>query len=50
MKLTSGASVIGGKLLRIKSDFTFVMLVSLNSNINLKLHIKLEKFIDGLNL
>ena len=34
MKWTMGTLVIGGSLLRIKLDFTFVMLVSLKSDIS----------------
>ena len=37
MKLAMGSSVIGGNLLRMK-DFTLVILVSLTSDISLKLN------------
>ena len=35
---------------RLKSEFTFVMLVSLGSDINLKLNTGLDRFINGSNL
>ena len=36
MKLTYDRSVIGSNFLSMRSDFTFVVLASLNSDINLK--------------
>ena len=42
-----GTSVIGRNVLGMKLDFIFVMSVSLNSNINLKLNNRLDKFING---
>ena len=44
MKLTTGTSVIGGDMLRIKLDFIFVRLVSLISDISLKLNEGLDNF------
>ena len=45
-----GTSVIGGNSLRMKSDFTFVILVSLNSDINFKLKNGSDRFINWSNL
>ena len=50
MKLLMGTSVIGSKLLRIKSYFTFVMFLNLNSDISLTLNNGSYRFINGSNL
>ena len=47
MKLTMGISVIGGNLLRTKSYFVFVRLVSLKSDIDLNINNELDKFNKG---
>ena len=45
MKLTMSTSVIAGNFLRIKLEFTFVTLVSLKSDKNLKLNEGSGRFI-----
>ena len=49
MKLTMDMSVIGGSLPRMKSNFTFVMLVCLKSKINLKVNKGINRFKTGSN-
>ena len=49
MNLTMGISVIGGNWLRTKSDFIFVRLSSLKSDISLKLNKGLDLLRKGSN-
>ena len=49
MKLTMGTSVIGGNLLRVKSDFIFDILVGLKFYISSKLNEKSDIFINRSN-
>ena len=50
MKVTMGTLVVGSNLMRMKSDFTLLVFVTLNSNISFKLRNGLHKFLNGSNL
>ena len=49
MKMTMDTSIIDGTLVRMKSDFTSVMFVNLNSDNNIKLKNGLARFMNGSN-
>ena len=49
IKLIMGASIIGGNLLRMKSFFTFVMVVSFKSDIDFKLNMESGRLIKESN-